>query len=271
MNENIQENTTISEESLQSSPDSSEVVTEIHDSDSVESVPNDNSNQTNTEQILPSDEKSFNESESSSSDESSSSGTESNNVESTDSTEDSTEESTEEPSSTVIQVERTEDGDLDITELDVNSLNIMSESYVESMLAVTPTSNDYYTFIDSTIEDYFSGIMANYPLNEYKAYHLRHYIHNTQYSSYYDDYYYLFYDYPNNSCLELHKSYNSNSYTATWGTAEILDSTISYGSEVGWSDLREGVNYVSWLSALGVLACVCVLYIVHAIFRHLHS
>lgn len=268
MNENNQENTTISEKSVQSNTDNSEMV---NNSNSVESGSNDNSDQANTEQILPSNEESSESNESSSSDESSSTGSESNTDESNDSCEDSLEESTEEPTSTVIQVERTEDGELDITELDVNSLNIMSESYVESMLAVTPTSNDYYTFIDSTIENYFSGIMANYPLNEYKAYHLRHYVYNTQYSSYYDDYYYLFYDYPNNSCLELYKSYNSSSYTATWGTAEILDSTISYGSEVGWSDLRKGVSYVSWLSALGVLACVCVLYIVHAIFRHLHS
>lgn len=268
MNENNQENSTVSEESLQSNSDSSEVV---NNNNSVETVPNDNSDQANTEQILPSNEESSSDSESSSSDESSSIGSESNHDESTDSSEDSLEESIEEPSSTVIQVTEGENGDLDITELDVTSLNMMSESYVENMLAVTPTSNDYYTFIDSTIEDYFSGIMANYPLNQYKAYHLRHYVYNTQYSSYYDDYYYLFYDYPNNSCLELYKAYNSSSYSATWGTAEILDSTISYGSEIGWSDLREGVNYVSWLSALGVLACVCVLYIVHAIFRHLHS
>ena len=268
MNENYQENTSISEESLQSNSGPSEVV---NNNNSVESVPNDNSDQANTEQILPSNEESSESIESSTSDESSSTGSESNSDESADSDESSLEESTEEPTSTVIQVERTEDGDLDITELDVNSLNIMSESYVESMLAVTPTSNDYYTFIDSTIADYFSGIMANYPLNQYKAYHLRHYVYNTQYSSYYDDYYYLFYDYPNNSCVELYKSYNSNAYTVTYGTAEILPSTVSYGSEQGWSDFREGVNYVSWLSALGVLACVCVLYIVHAIFRHLHS
>lgn len=268
MNENNQENTTISEEPVQSDSNSSEVVT---NDNSVETVPNDNSDQANTEQILPSTEESSSGDVSSSSDESNSSDTEYTNDESIDSIEDSTEESTEEPTSTVIQVEENEDGDLNITELDVTSLNMMSESYVETMLAVTPTSNDYYTFLDSTIEDYFSGIMANYPLNQYKAYHLRHYVYNTQYSSYYDDYYYLFYDYPNNSCLELYKAYNSSSYSATWGTAEILDSTISYGSETGWSDLREGVNYVSWLSALGVLACVCVLYIVHAIFRHLHS
>lgn len=271
MNANNQENTTISEKSLQSNTDSSEVVEKNNNSDSVESVPNDYSEQANTEQILPSNEKSSSDSESNSSDESTSSDSESNSNESADSDETNLEESSEEPTSTVIQVERTESGDLDITELDVNSLNILSESYVESMLAVTPTSNDYYTFIDSTIEDYFSGLMANYPLNEYKAYHLRHYVYNTQYSSYYDDYFYLFYDYPNNSCLELYKAYNSSSYTATWGTAEILDSTITYGSVQGWSDLREGVNYVSWLSALGVLACVCVLYILHAIFRHLHS
>ena len=147
MNENNQENTTISEESLQSNSDTTEVVTNDY---SVESVPNDNSDQANTEQILPSNEESSESNESSSSDESSSTCSESNSDVSTYSSEDNLEESNEEPTSTVIQVERTESGDLDITELDVNSLNIMSESYVENMLAVTPTGNDYYAFIDST-------------------------------------------------------------------------------------------------------------------------
>lgn len=249
-----EESSTTDSDSLQSNSDSSEVVAN-------ESVENDSSG--NEESSTDIDSSSVAVSSSVESDDSSD--------ESSLSSEDSSSEDSEELSSTVIQVEESEDGELSVTELDVTSLNILSESYVESMLAVTPTSNDYYTFIDSPILEYFEGLMANYPLNQYKAYHLRHYVSSSSYSSYYDDYYYLFYDYPENSCLELYKPYNSNSYTATWGSAEILDSTISYGSEQGWSDLRGGVNYVSWLSALGVLACVCVLYIVHAIFRHLHS
>lgn len=179
----------------------------------------------------------------------------------------------ERPSSTVIQVSPVEgsDSDYSITELDVESLNIMSQSYVDSMLAVSPTSNDYYTFMDSNVKEYFSGILANYPFNNYKSYHLRHWVYQSQYSSYYDDYYYLFYDTPDNVCVEVYKPYNSNSYQVTWGNAEILNSSITYGSEVGMSDLREGVSYVSWFAALCVLGCVCVLYIVHAIFKHLAS
>lgn len=177
----------------------------------------------------------------------------------------------EKPESTVVQVIENPESETgyDVTELDVESLNLMSGSYVDQMLAVTPTTNDYYTFIDDNIMHYFSGIMANYPLNKYKAYHLRHWVYQSQYSSYYDDYYYLFYDTPDNDCVEIYKPYNSNSYQVTWGNAEILNSTITYGSELGMSDLREGVSYVSWLSALCVLGSICVLYIVHAIFKHL--
>lgn len=179
----------------------------------------------------------------------------------------------EKPESTVVQVIENPESDVgyDTVELDIESLNIMAESYADQMLAVTPTSNDYYTFIDSQIADYFSGVMANYPFNEYKAYHLRHWVYNSQYSSYYDDYYYLFYDYPENTCIEIKKLHDSSQYIVTSGNAEILNSTITYGSGLGESDFREGVSYVTWFSALSVLACVCVLYIVHAIFRHLCS
>lgn len=179
----------------------------------------------------------------------------------------------EEPKSTVIQVvPYGDDSDsYDVYELDIDSLNQFTQSYVEQSLAVTPSSNDYYSFLGSDVTEYFSGIMANYPLNEYKAYHLRHWVYNSQYSSYYDDYYFLYYNYPSDECVQLYKGYNSSQYVVTVGNAEILDSSITYGSEVGWSDLRGGVNYVSWLSSLCFLGGVLVLYIVHAIFRHLKS
>lgn len=185
-----------------------------------------------------------------------------------------TEQSEEEkPTSTVIQVVENEESETGyvITELDIDSLNKMSESYVENMLAVTPTTNDYYAFLGEDIESYFSGIMANYPLNEYRAYHLRHWIQNTSYSSYYDDYYYLYYDYPNTDCIEVYKSYNASNYQVRYTTAPILSSTITYGSEEGLSDIRKGVSYVEGLSVVCVIAGLLVLYIVGAIFKHLKS
>ena len=191
-------------------------------------------------------------------------------------TEDIEEDSEEDsPSSTVIQVvENDETGELDITELDVGSLNIMAESYAEQMLAVTPTSNDYYDFLPTDVLNFFSGIMSNNLLNDYRAYHLRHYIYNGQYYSYYDDYYYLFYDYDGDDpeqCVELYKANGSNSYQVTWGTAEVLNATIMYGNEDSMSDLRRGVSYGQEMAFLLVLAGVLVLYIVNAIFRHLRS
>ena len=185
------------------------------------------------------------------------------------------ESETDTPSSTVIQVtENLETGDFDITELDVGSLNIMSESYVESMLSVVPTTNDYYDFLPNDVLSYFQGIMSNNLLNDYRAYHLRHYIYYGQYYSYYDDYYYLFYDYDGDDpeqCVELYKANGSNSYQVTWGTAEVLNATIMYGNEDSMSDFRKGVSYGEEMALLLVVAGVLVLYIVNAFFRHIRS
>lgn len=186
------------------------------------------------------------------------------------------EESEEKPESTVIQVikdETAEDG-YTTTELDVESLNIMSQAYVEQMLAVTPTSNDYYTFIETDILEYFSSIMANNPLNDYRAYHLRHWISSSQYYNYYDDYYYLFYDYDGESaeqCLEIFKANNSNSYRLNWGTAEVLNASIMYGTETQQADLRRGVTYVQEMAFLSVIGIISVLYVLRYIFKHIGS
>lgn len=187
-----------------------------------------------------------------------------------------TEEETEEekPCSTVIQVIENSDSDngLDIVELDVDSLNIMSQSYVEQLQTVSPTSNDYYSYIDGDILEYFKGIMANKPLNSYQACHLRHWIQNTQYYSYYDDYFYLWYDLDKgNDYVEIIKYNGQSNYVVNWGNGAILNSTITYGSADNQSDFREGVSYVQEMAFLSVLACFCVLYIVNAIFKHLRS
>ena len=180
----------------------------------------------------------------------------------------------ETPSSTIIQVIENSDSDLgyDTVELDVESLNTMASAYVEQMLALTPTSNDYYAFIESPILEYMQGVLDNYPLNEYRAYHLRHYVSSSQYYSYYDDYYYLFYDFNDESaeqCLEIYKSNGSSSYTLTWGTAEVLNASIMYGSSDNMSDIRGGVSHVETLALLGAIGIVAVLYVLNAIFRHI--
>lgn len=178
----------------------------------------------------------------------------------------------EKPSSTIVQYLENEEGDLELTELDVNSLNIMSQAYVENMLAVSPTSNDYFDFIPENILSYFQGVMSNHITNDYRAYHLRHWIQNSQYYSYYDDYYYLFYDYDGESaeqCLEIYKPNGQNDYRFSWGNAEVLNATIMYGTGVNMSDLRKGVSYAQEMSMLLVFAGVLCLYIVNAILRHI--
>lgn len=180
------------------------------------------------------------------------------------------EEIEEKPSSTVIQVtedENSVDG-YTVDELDVRGLNDFIQ-YENELRSVNPTSNDYYTFISGDVADYFSGIMAQYPLNDYKACHLRHWIQNTQYSSYYDDYYYLWYDYPNENVVEIYKANNSNQYVVSNTTQRDLSATIVYGSGVGESDLRKGVSYVQEMALLSVCGVCIVLYILHAIFKHL--
>lgn len=174
------------------------------------------------------------------------------------------------PSSTVIQVIPDENSDTGYTinELDVSGLNafIQAENEVRS---VTPTSNDYYTFLGSDIEEYFSGIMALYPLNEYKAVHLRHWIQNTSYNSYYDDYYYLWYDYPSENVVEVYKQYNNSQYVVSNTTQRDLNATIVYGSSPGQSDIRKGVSYVQEIALLGAVGVCLILYVLSAFFKHL--
>ena len=174
------------------------------------------------------------------------------------------------PSSTIIQYVKDDESEsgFTINELDVGELNefISRENEVRG---VNPTSNDYYTFISGDIYVYFADYLANYPLNEYKACHLRHWIQNTQYSSYYDDYYYLWYDYPSTECLEIYKANNSSQYVLSRTTQTVLNATIMYGSEQGNADLRKGVSYVQEIALLGAVGVCLVLYILSAFFRAL--
>ena len=111
--------------------------------------------------------------------------------------------------------------------------------------------------------------MALYPLNEYKAVHLRHWIQNTQYYSYYDDYYYLWYDYPSEDCVEVIKYNGQANWVVNYTIQSDLNSNIVYGSFQGQSDFRKGVSYVQEIALLGSVGVVLVLYILSAFFRSL--
>ena len=177
----------------------------------------------------------------------------------------------EKPSSTVIQVIEGDNGeDYEVKELDVESLNLMSGAFVDELKTINQGTNDYYDFIGSDVLNYFSGVMANKPLNEYQACHLRHWVQNTNYYSYYDDYYYLWYDLGNNNnYIELVRYNGSSNYVVNYSSGPVLNATIVYGSGDNQSDLRKGVSYVQEMAFLCVLGGVLVLYIVNAIFRHL--
>lgn len=161
-----------------------------------------------------------------------------------------------------------------LTSLDIEALNTMSELYIESSLAsVNVGANDYFDFISDPIQSYFAGVMANYPLNSYRAYHQRHWLQNSNYYSYYDDYYYLFYDYGrSNNYIELYKANGNSNYIVSFGSGSVANASIMYGSDSGLSDLRKGgFSHVEALAFLSVVASACVLYIVGAFFRQLRS
>lgn len=180
------------------------------------------------------------------------------------------EESEEKPSSTVIQVT---DDDSSDTGYIVNELNVVGlNEFIErenALLTVAPTSNDYYTFISGEFLEYFADYMSLYPLNDYKACHLRHYVGSSSYQTQYDDYYYLWFNYPEETALEIHKPYNVSQYEINVVTQRDLNATIVYGSAQGQADLRKGVSYVQEMGLLCALGVVLVLYILSAFFKHL--
>lgn len=182
----------------------------------------------------------------------------------------SEEEIEEKPSSTVIQVIDDDNSDTGYTvnELDVTGLNEFIERE-NAIRSVSPTTNDYYSFIEGNILEYFEDYMALYPMNDYKAVHLRHYVGSSSYQDYFDDYYYLWFDFPEETALELHKPYNVNTYDVNVVTQRDLNATIVYGSQQGQADIRKGGTYVQETAILCCFGVMLILYILHAFFKHL--
>lgn len=151
------------------------------------------------------------------------------------------------------------------TSLDVGALNDFFASEEELRASqIQVGQNDYFDFMPETIQEYFAGIMDKYPLNEYYAYHQRHWLQNSQYYSYYDDYYYLFPDLKNNptECYEIIKFNGQSNFVVNHTTATRANATIEYGSAVGQSDFRRGVSTIeskALLLAVGFVLCTWVL------------
>lgn len=166
------------------------------------------------------------------------------------------------------------DGEQSTTSLDVGALNDFFASEEELRASqIQVGQNDYFDFMPETIQDYFAGIMDKYPLNEYYAYHQRHWLQNSQYYSYYDDYYYLFPDLKNNptECYEVIKYNGQSNYVVNHTTATRANATIEYGSAVGQSDFRKGVSTIeskALLFTCGLLVCYVVLHNLFAHFAH---
>lgn len=166
----------------------------------------------------------------------------------------------------VVSSAPSEDGSVsETTSLDVGALNDFFASEEELRASqIQVGQNDYFDFMPESIQEYFAGIMDKYPLNEYYAYHQRHWLQNSQYYSYYDDYYYLFPDLKNNptECYEVIKYNGQSNYVVNHTTATRANATIEYGSAVGQSDFRKGVSTIeskALLLAVGFVLCTWVL------------
>ena len=157
----------------------------------------------------------------------------------------------------------TDSGETSTTSLDIGSLNDFFASEEELRASqIQVGQNDYFDFMPETIQEYFAGIMDKYPLTDYYAYHQRHWIQNTQYYSYYDDYYYLWPDTSSNDCIEVIKYNGQSNYVVNHISMVPATATIEYGSEVGQSDIRKGVSTIeskALLLAVGFVLCTWVL------------
>lgn len=173
----------------------------------------------------------------------------------------------------VVSSAPSEDGtSSETTSLDVSSLNDFFASEEELRASqISVGANDYFDFMPETIQEYFAGIMDKYPLTEYYAYHQRHWLQNSQYYSYYDDYYYLFPDIVNspNECYEIIKYNGQSNYVVNHTTSTRANATIEYGSGVGQSDLRKGVSTIESKALLFAFGFVLCSWVLSNLFKHI--
>lgn len=135
--------------------------------------------------------------------------------------------------------------------------------------------SDYYTYLPTQLESYFSGVLDNIGDTDYIAFAYRHYYND--YNNNYIDYYRLVYNLDiqndglvsgNYPCITVSKesSYNSG-YIQTEETYNLTSvPSFAYGSFGHVSDLRKGVSHNETWAILFFLGFFTVYVVLRGIF-----
>lgn len=135
--------------------------------------------------------------------------------------------------------------------------------------------SDYYTYLPTQLESYFSGVLDNIGDTDYIAFAYRHYYND--YNNNYIDYYRLVYNLDiqndglvsgNYPCITVSKesSYNSG-YVQTEETYNLTSvPNFAYGSFGHVSDLRKGVSHNETWAVLFFLGFFAVYIVLRGIF-----
>lgn len=135
--------------------------------------------------------------------------------------------------------------------------------------------SDYYTYLPTQLESYFSGVLDNIGDTDYVAFAYRHYLND--YNNNYIDYYRLIYDLDiqngqlvsgNYPCVTVTKDNNYyNGYSQTDETYNLTNvPNFAYGSFGHISDLREGVSHNETWTILFFLGFFTVYVVLRGIF-----
>ena len=135
--------------------------------------------------------------------------------------------------------------------------------------------SDYYTYLPTQMESYFSGVLDNIGDADYVAFAYRHYLND--YNNNYIDYYRLVYDLDiqngqlvsgNYPCITVSKDNNYyNGYSQTEETYNLTSvPSLAYGSFGHISDLREGVSHNETWTILFFLGFFTVYFVLRGIF-----
>ena len=135
--------------------------------------------------------------------------------------------------------------------------------------------SDYYTYLPTQFESYFSGVLDNIGATEYVAFAYRHYLND--YNNNYIDYYRLIYDLDiqngqlvsgNYPCITVARDNNYyNGYSQTEETYNLTSvPNFAYGSFGHVSDLRKGVSHNETWAVLFFLGFFTVYIVLRGIF-----
>lgn len=135
--------------------------------------------------------------------------------------------------------------------------------------------SDYYTYLPTQLESYFSGVLDNIGDTDYVAFAYRHYLND--YNNNYIDYYRLIYDLDiqngqlvsgNYPCVTVTKDNNYyNGYSQTDETYNLTNvPNFAYGSFGHVSDLRKGVSHNETWAVLFFLGFFTTYIVLRSIF-----